>query len=149
MSLRGGIRILRELGRDRAEMRRPPVGRAPAWPFAAGVALSTIAACLVSCATVEQRPGVTVVNGAYQRYFEASPEAVLDAAMAGYKEMGLLVQGRGAGGATARTAQGVVVETRAVAEGRLTRARVLVTPGHDETLSTAILDGIGARLDAR
>lgn len=127
-------------------------GRCLVVPIRAVVVLASIgAACggIASCATVEQRPGVTVVNGAYQRYFEAAPDDVLNAAIATYEELGLLVQGRNSNEAAARTAQGVVVSTRTVAEGRLVRARVRVTPGYDETLSTAILDGIGDRLNPR
>ncbi len=103
-------------------------------------------ACTLSCATVERRPGVTTVNGAYERYFAAPPQAVLDAAWSAYQHFGLLLEERTREKVTARTSQGVLVSTRVASDGSNTRARVLVDPGRDATLSMGILDEIGGRL---
>ncbi len=104
-------------------------------------------AMMTACTVVKHRPGVSrVEDGPYQRYYNASPEDVLLAAEDVYIEFELMTTASQKYRVVARTSAGATIEVAVRPAGALTRTRVSVLPGYDESLSLAILDGIGERI---
>ncbi|MBL1219098.1 MAG: hypothetical protein D8M59_16590 [Planctomycetes bacterium] len=120
----------------------PGTFRYLAFGLASLLVMSSLAA-LGCSTTIYHRPGVSAVDdGSFQRYYSATPPAVLDAALDAFLEFDLQIAGRDNSSATARLDGGGIVTVSVRGEGVQTRTRVLITPGADRSLSLALLDAI-------
>lgn len=98
-----------------------------------------------SCTTT-YRPGVTTVNGAYQRLFEAEAPPIHDAARKTLEEFGYTITTDRPRRLEARSRDAVSIIVTISPSGPQTAARVRVSPGNDETLALAALDRITEHL---
>jgi len=98
--------------------------------------------------TSTYRPGITTVNGAYQRLFDADLPAVHDAAQKTLNDFGYTTTTDRPRRIEARSRDAVSIIVSISPSGPQTAARVRVTPGNDETLALATLDRIEQELAA-
>ncbi|WP_419807482.1 hypothetical protein [Sphingomonas sp.] len=104
-----------------------------------------------ACAAVQQRPGVTSVNGTFVRIVPDPPAKVGAAAADVLKDMGFMVVSSAADGdgwaVASRNGQDSRVTATALPTGDgATQLSVNVDPGNSEGLSLRVLDQIQARL---